>query len=156
MARRVNWRRVFQRYASPVSILFGIVIGLVYTLLTYQGTIADARIALAVVFISSGGMGVSYFVSIARGRRTLPLLMEMLKLFFVLWAFIGLALGLRIFTEAPVEKFTAISFTIDFLVGAIAGTVWAFALMLAIGAKHSIASWEIVRFPVWMGEEAQS
>lgn len=155
MAGKVNWRRVFQRYASPASILFGVLIGLLYTLLTYQGTILDARIALSVTFVSAGVMGVSYFASIARGRRTLPLLMEILKLIFVLWALIGLALGARIFTESPEEELTAVSFAIDFLVGAIGGTVWAFALMLAVGVRQNIASWEIVRFPVWVIEEAQ-
>ncbi len=155
MARKVNWRRVFQRSASPISIVFGITIGLLYTLMTYQGTIVDARIALSLTFVSAGIMGVSYFVTIARGRRTLPLLMEILKLIFVLWALIGVALGMRVFTEAPVENLTGVTFVIDFLVGAIAGTVWSFALMLAIGVKQNIASWEIVRFPVWMGEELQ-
>lgn len=155
MTRNVNWRRVFQRYASPASILFGIVIGLLYCLMTYQGTIADARISLAVTFISAGVMGVSYFHSLSRGRRTLPLLMEILKLIFVLWAIIGLALGLRIFTEAPLEELTPVSFAINFLVGAISGTVWSFALMLFIGVRQNIAVWEIVRFPVWVIEEGQ-
>lgn len=155
MARKVNWRRAFQRYASPVSILFGIVIGLLYNLLTYQGTILDARVALAVMFVSAGVMGVSYFHAIARGRRTVPLLVEILKIIFVLYILRGVAVLLRVFEEAPVEQLTPVSFAVNFLAAAIGGTVWAFALMLVIGVRQNIASWEIVRFPVWIVEEAQ-
>lgn len=155
MANRENRaREYFERFASVGSILFGIFCGVAYAFMIYNGKALDARIALAVMFLSAGVMGVTYFAIIAKGRRTLPLLAEMLKLFFVLWFLVGLTFFIRVFSGDTIPGDTWAAVAIYFLVGMIAGVVWSYALVLIIGLRQSIAAWEVVRFPVWVKEEA--
>lgn len=150
-----TFRQRFRRSASAGSILFGALCGVVYALMIYEGNTLDSRIALAVMFISAGVMGVSYFVRVAKGRRTLPWIAEQLKLFFALWTLIGFSWVIRIFghDRPPEDTWAAVS--VYFLTGSIAGTVWVFALSLFLGIKQDIGAWEVVRFPVWIKEEVQ-
>lgn len=153
MIENTRFRRMFKRFAAVGSVILGAMFGVGYLLLTYIGDDNDARFVLAFLFASAGIMGVGYFVIVAKGRRTLPLLGEMLKLFFALWFLIGVVFILRALGNDPPPEPTSIRIIVYFFVGTIAGTVWMFALMLAIGIKQNIATWEVVRFPTAVKDE---
>ena len=155
MTGNTRWQDKFERFASAGSIAFGLLCGAGHALLIYVGDAWDARLALALFLVSAGVMGVSYFAVLARGRRTLPLLAEMLKLFFALWALIGASFLLRLMGEDPIPQEDWVAILVYFLTGTVAGTVWMFALLLIIGIKQNIAAWEVVRFPVWIADECR-
>ena len=154
---------LFEGLAAPGSVLFGLVCGLIYTLLVfYEETIVEtphpsliiARTGLALMFVSAGLMGIYYFAVSSRDRRTVPWLAEQNKLFFFLWFLMGLTFAVRVISRDPAPEQTWAVVVMYFLIGSIAGTVWMFGLTLAMGVKSNIGSREVVRFPVWLTEEA--
>ncbi len=144
-------RQFFKKYASPSSFGMGLIFGLLYTYLVFHGTTLDARIMFAFMFISGGLMGVIYFESRAVQSLTLPYIVEIIRIFFILWTFMGFVWVARIFGSDPPPQESWAYYLIAFLVGAIAGTVWTMALILCIGIRYDIGNWQVIRFPAWIG-----
>ncbi len=144
-------REQFRRYASPAAIGFGFVTGAVYALaLGTPGGVFEARIALGLMFMSAGLMGLSYFLTAAAGRRELPYHYEQSIVFYFCWFAVGIPQFIRAFANDPLPESHITVGALYFFVGAVAGTVWLMALFLAIGLRSDVASWPVVRFPVWI------
>lgn len=154
---------LFTRLAAPGAMGFGVLVGALYAYLLYENTIIDnirdsivvARAGISFLFTTGGAMGFSYFLIRSRGRRTLPLVAEITKLFFVLWTLIGVVFALRILAHDPPPEQAWAVIAIYFLVGAVAGTVFVFGLILFIGIRSDIGSKMVVRFPVWVADEVR-
>lgn len=141
-------RALFKRYASPGSALFGGLMGLLYAALSAYGTVTDARILLALLFLTAGPMGLSYFWGAAHRSEVVPFMVVAMRRFFMLWTIIGFVWIMRIFAFEPADEVTALSVAIDLLVGTISGTVWMMALLFFIGRRLNVAAWEV--YPAWI------
>ena len=154
---------LFTRLAAPGAMLFGLLCGVLYAFLIYEGRVIAtpdpstfvARAGLAFMFVSGGLMGLYYFVVRSKGRRTMPLVAEISKLFFALWTLVGLTFAVRVFSNDPLPEQTWAALAIYFLVGTTAGVVWMFGLILAWGIRRDIGSREVIRFPVWVADEVR-
>jgi len=154
----------FERLAGPGSLGFGLLCGLVYTALLYGNTYTDGdalliigRLGMALVFLTGGVMGLSYFTGLSKGRRTLPWIVEQQKIFFALWTAFGLVFFLRAISlfqgvEEPPDL-DPLSIIVTIMTGTIAGTVFMFGATLFAGRSRDTGSTEVVRFPVWINEE---
>lgn len=144
---------LFKRFASIGSVVFGLFSGFLYAFLILIDYPLVARSGLAVMFISAGIMGVAFFRVSARGLRTLPYLAEILKLFFITCIFWGTSYLIRALTYDTHPSETIYAAIAYFVTGLSAGVIWVCALSLVIGLERNVASWEVIRFPVWVKEE---
>jgi hypothetical protein len=144
-------RRLFKCYSSPACILFGILCGIIHAYAAYLGDGTAARLGIAVGFVSAGIMGLSYFERTAMQARTVPYIIELLRMFFFLWLVFGVVYFIRAFGRFPPPDEGVLAVLVYFLVGTIVGTVWMMALLLLVGLRMRVANWTVVRFPVWIG-----
>lgn len=144
-------KRLFKCYSSPACLVFGLLCGVVHAVMAYVGDGTAARVGVALGFFSAGVMGLAYFERTAIASRTIPYLMELLRMFFFLWMIFGVAYFVRAFGHFPLPEEDILTVIVYFLVGTIAGTVWMMALLLVVGLRMNVASWNVVRFPVWIG-----
>lgn len=119
--------------------------------MAYVGDGTAARVGVGVAFFSAGIMGLSYFERTAMASKTIPYLIELLRMFFFLWLVFGVVYFVRAFGRFPLPDTDILTIIVYFLVGTIVGTVWMMALLLVIGLRMNVANWTVVRFPVWIG-----
>jgi hypothetical protein len=150
-------RELFRRYASPLCVVFGLVVGLVYAALVYSPTSNyEARLIVSALFISGGVMGLAYFENVAMGTREVPFFVEQMRFFFGMWLLLGIVYGaLTIFDLYIPSNASFSEALLSFLIGMIVGTVWMMALILLLGIRTNVASWNVIRFPVWIGAFVQ-
>lgn len=142
----------FEKYASAGCIGFGIISGALYASAIYSPVSNfEARIVLTSLFVSAGIMGLAYFADASIGRRCVPFLVEILRVFFFLWFVIGVIFGLLTLLGLYVPpNYSVPDAAVSFLVGAIAGIIWLMSLILFIGIRAQVAGWTVISFPYWI------
>jgi hypothetical protein len=143
----------FRRFASPACVAFGVLCGFIYAAMVYTpGGNYEARLVISALFVSAGAMGLAYFETRAMGTREVPFLVEQLRFFFGLWLFLGIVYGsITIFNLYIPDNLSPGEAVLSFIVGTVVGTVWMMALILMLGIRTNVATWNVIRFPAWIG-----
>lgn len=148
---RDNFKRLFRRYASPASFVMGLGWGLISAILTYTGFDFIARLMIAGAFLTAGPMGLYYFERQAMGSKEVPYFVEIMRIKMMAFFLFGVAYFIRAFAHFPLPERTFSAFVVYVLVGFISGLIWTMCFFLFLGVRMRVASWNVLRFPVWIG-----
>ena len=142
-------RALFRRWASPAMLGCALLCGLFFMALALLENPTLSRLLFSGLLIAGAILAFSYTEPRAMRSSTLPLMVEVLRFKFGLWLLFGIVWIVRIFGSDPPPRSEWAVLTISFLVGAIAGGVFGLGLLLFLGRNSDVATWEVVRFPVW-------